>query len=112
MVIYMPSGKFKKGPFKGIDRVYTTNPRFIGPGIGKFKTIGKYLIRYRKPLTGVGSVGVGLGFGGLNEASNNQQQTYRATKFASYSRTKSKQYFNRKSKGRARCCECNRCCHR
>ena len=112
MGIYIPSGTFKKGPLKGLDRVYTNNPKFIGPGGGKLKAIGKYLIRYRKPITGIGAIAVGLGFGGLtNETGNKFSQTY-ATKNPYNRRRTKRKHVSTSNRCNSRANHCNTCCCR
>ncbi len=114
MGIYIPSGKYQKGPFKGIDRFAVNSPKFIGPGGSKFKTIGKYLIRYRKPITGIGAVAVGSGFAGLdNEANNKFQQAYRPAGSFYSGRANDKKYRRGKRRNyRAKhsATSCCRCC--
>ncbi len=117
--IYLASGQTGKSPFKGLDRFAVNDPKYVGFGPGKFAKAIKFLVKYRKPITGIGAIAVGAGFAGLpggtlDEARDKLSQTYSSGKFANYRRANDALLYrsnrNRRGRNRTKTCCCG-CCH-
>ncbi len=108
MVIYQT--KYGKIFGKQIPTLHSPRGLGIGPSsnAGRFVRFARWAIKYRKPITGIGAVGVGaiLSTGTdlvANEGTNTQHQTLRQQYQRKYIKRSTKSKYHRG----CCCCRCN-----
>ncbi len=95
-----------RGPFKGYDVYSPNNPKFVGPGGGKLKTIGKFVIKHNKGLTKIGAGIVGAGFAGigdLNAPESKFGEAHRSSNAKFHRGIQFGTFHNRRMRTRCRC---------